>query len=639
MRRFSSAFLTLLIGFWLILGVSDLSMAEAQGSTSSNDFQKPFTKINVDLDQRIIGGNNLPFDVPFLFQGTISKQVHEVHATYTTFRRQSDLKLFAEYADFKNLSDSEQFDEFMREFKKHPDFERFDEFKGQPPDNHFTVFSRKSVPDRFKLVTNKTVDEKKWQEREIRPPWRQFEGASTFAVTPSSPAETATTFTLLVPALEPNRYFHFKFSFRHNLSENETKNFSEKAREIVDEYFRRRGKIEGSVTFDKNNALRLELIKAILGRTELTPTPEPGSIFDGTADPEAVEEKFTEHLVKIRNAHNDRYRGSFIAKRFVAGEYLYELITQLAKMRKNLETNEFFRPQVEALEFMQFSPADASADASALVASALADGSQPFRGEEDLDLIPVKDAWKVTDLDVRLDRLQRTIDALEELKQVVSNNEPLRRESNLSTDEFSTLADSIDESKQRIRLVYNELSEIRGALERRKGAIDEFIKEWGNQIRADITVFGHSVGAFDTRHKWYVSADVGIAWAPHLETTLGYFGFNIYLRPVNKEAPLRFPHFLRRFAFMIGINVTGEVKNLDEGRNNLSGNNVLLIGAGLRLLDSIRVSGGGVVFKKLNPNPLIDDESIAISPFVSISFDWNIKDTFKKLIGAFGVGS
>ena len=494
MRRVFPAFLALLIGFLLISGVPDFSVVEAQ--SSSEEALVPFTQIEVNLDDRLFA-NTLPPNVPFLLRGRISEQVHEVHATYNVFTSHSDFELFFEFAAFKSLSAWEQF----YELRSHSDLELSEEFKGQSRGDQFAVFLSKSVPERFKLVTNKSVDEKKWQEKEIRPPWRR---SGTLSVTPPTPA--VTRFTLLIPALEANRYFHFKFSFRHNLNERTIRNFREQARGIVDGYFQRRGKITESITFEQSNKLRLELIDAILGRqaedqgTELTPTPKPGSIFDKTADPEVVVSDFTSHLVEIKNPHNEKYprMRSFEVKQITAAKNLRELINNqtLKTMVENLKADQIAGLLVADLEFMQFSPDDASA---------LADGSQPIQEEEEKEELPsVEDTWKARDLDVRLVRLQRTIDALTDLNRVVSevhSDQPLQEASRLRPHKLIELDVSIEETIKRIQLVHRELERIQDALKRREDAIDEFIEQWGEQIRADITVFGRSVGIFTTRHK------------------------------------------------------------------------------------------------------------------------------------------
>ena len=46
---------------------------------------------------------------------------------------------------------------------------------------------------------------------------------------------------------------------------------------------------------------------------------------------------------------------------------------------------------------------------------------------------------------------------------------------------------------------------------------------------------------------------------------------------------------------------------------------------------AIRVGVGGTVFKELHPDPMIDDDKLAVEPYFSVSFDWNIVRTFKGI--------
>jgi hypothetical protein len=72
----------------------------------------------------------------------------------------------------------------------------------------------------------------------------------------------------------------------------------------------------------------------------------------------------------------------------------------------------------------------------------------------------------------------------------------------------------------------------------------------------------------------------------------------------------------------------------DHERAALMGTNqMLVLGGGLRLTDSIRVAAGALVFKAFDPNPLIDNKRIRISPFLSFSVDWDVKGTITELGG------
>jgi hypothetical protein len=84
---------------------------------------------------------------------------------------------------------------------------------------------------------------------------------------------------------------------------------------------------------------------------------------------------------------------------------------------------------------------------------------------------------------------------------------------------------------------------------------------------------------------------------------------------------------------MIGL--TLQDLNKSGQRENVTGSRMLVVGAGLRFTSSIRVTGGALVFKE--PNPLISDANLALSPFISLSFDWDVASTLGSLGRAFGI--
>jgi hypothetical protein len=151
-------------------------------------------------------------------------------------------------------------------------------------------------------------------------------------------------------------------------------------------------------------------------------------------------------------------------------------------------------------------------------------------------------------------------------------------------------------------------------------------------VKSVFVINGSSVGDFDTNSSWYVSADPGLAWAPGIEKIVPYTGTNIYFRPVNRDTPLRLrSSFGRRFALSIGLTL-GSVSEAGK-RGDLFGSQALLVGFGYRITDAIRVSGGGLVFQKEDPNPLISHKRLGAVPYFSMSFDWDVKKLTSVLSG------
>lgn len=147
---------------------------------------------------------------------------------------------------------------------------------------------------------------------------------------------------------------------------------------------------------------------------------------------------------------------------------------------------------------------------------------------------------------------------------------------------------------------------------------------------AQTTVFARAstISTFETRAKWQISGDFGVAWATEIEEALPFLGTNFYTRPVNKQAALPsnpFKEPRKRLSLAVGLVLT----DVGDGRTRAplfdTGDFSLLLGGGWRLTDSIRLGAGAVVFKKVDPDPLVDETSTTHSPYVSLAIDWDLR--------------
>jgi hypothetical protein len=156
-----------------------------------------------------------------------------------------------------------------------------------------------------------------------------------------------------------------------------------------------------------------------------------------------------------------------------------------------------------------------------------------------------------------------------------------------------------------------------------------------------IDIDGTTTAAWETRARSYVSADIGVAWSDPIDSFFFYVGANFYIGPVNKKAPLRWSdpgNFRKRFAFTAGIPINpfrqGPVTELDAGGVTLKGvigDRPLLLGAGLRLTDLVRTTGGVVLFNVKSPNPLITGERVDYAWYMAFSIDWDLRTMFSEL--------
>lgn len=167
---------------------------------------------------------------------------------------------------------------------------------------------------------------------------------------------------------------------------------------------------------------------------------------------------------------------------------------------------------------------------------------------------------------------------------------------------------------------------------------DELAVDARTVVLADASTLGN----FTTNQANYISLDMGFVGAPELGEIVPYAGTNFYLRPVNKNAPLRTlgnfrQTFSRRFAFTLGLTASSVADGNDSAgmmRDDLFGSQSLLAGAGLRITDAIRLGAGALVFKRLDPNPLIDKSELYSTWYLTLSFDVDVVRFFSPALGS-----
>lgn len=150
-------------------------------------------------------------------------------------------------------------------------------------------------------------------------------------------------------------------------------------------------------------------------------------------------------------------------------------------------------------------------------------------------------------------------------------------------------------------------------------------------VNDSVPIIGTSISSFDTRAKQYVTADLGVVYLPWIGEVAPYFGANFYLGALNKRVPLSVarPREWERWSLTAGVTARSLARK--DVREDLFGSYSLLLGAGRRMTDPVRLTGGAVVYRRLDVNPLLDHKTIAFSPFLSLSFDFDAKAALGKL--------
>jgi hypothetical protein len=175
-----------------------------------------------------------------------------------------------------------------------------------------------------------------------------------------------------------------------------------------------------------------------------------------------------------------------------------------------------------------------------------------------------------------------------------------------------------------------------GFYESLRNVTNELLTFVALEAQAVTVTLGSSVLGADLVRSAYISLDAGIAYPWRLENMVFYAGSNIYFRPINKAAPLRYKGtFLHRFALTVGVTTTvnDDSRRAQDLRatDQEDTSNSLLLGAGIRITPSLRVGGGVLVFKESDPNPLIEQTSVAVTPYVAFTADVNVAQIFRSM--------
>jgi hypothetical protein len=463
-----------------------------------------------------------------------------------------------------------------------------------------------------------------------------------------------TTFRVILPPLEAERYYAFCFERRAKVPEDVAARFKSVARDVLDKGLA--AVTSADMTAAQSLQLRTELYRrlaAAASADDLALTE--GTVFDIKSGYDALRGsgRFHEQVLKVLNAQHG-------VDRIVAGDprqgvkslselqldlkealkavqdsdALQRLVDQLAK---NAQTDSTLQ---EMLASRNFKAALALVHADDEQLSMIAQGREP--GEPVPDLM---DPSQVTIMASRYDDTSSALSGLAALVRKVVESPPTSSlRAGVSDADVAALRALIDPASGPLPKAANlaftlsglaqnlqtEIAERTTALD----ALAEIVRVEAAKIEV---VDGSTTGNFATSQSNYVSADAGILFAPGLSESASYIGMNFYFRPVNKDADLRqFGSFSRRFAVTLGLTVQSLAdggNGTTQTRQDLFGSQSLVLGAGLRVTNSFRLSGGAVVFKKKNSDPLVSKYDLGASYYFSISFDLNVARAFQGGLG------
>lgn len=260
--------------------------------------------------------------------------------------------------------------------------------------------------------------------------------------------------------------------------------------------------------------------------------------------------------------------------------------------------------------------------------------------------LPLDDAWTMEDLKVRRENFDRTLSDLRNLKGLILDlkDENLIAETGV-TDDFAGLKSILTDAINELEFLQGDVDLLASRLKSRIDRLNSLLAAIDKEAVSSVLVEGSTTTSFETRANWYLGMDLGFAWSDEIEDFFPYVGTNIYFRPVNKKAHLRWADFrqgqmkselAKRLSLTLGITLRSLEKDKQfqgirlEDDLGLIADRPLVVSAGLRLSDFFRLSVGALVFKDRDPDPLIDESKLAWSPLVSLSIDWNVRGALRN---------
>jgi hypothetical protein len=474
-----------------------------------------------------------------------------------------------------------------------------------------------------------------------------------------------TTFRVVLPRLEAQRFYAFCFETQSPVSEAVAEAFRARARDIFDQELQQIPRAD--ITVAESAHIRKSLRDKLLEVTGADNVLAPGSLFDTTI-PAGQDEL-------LRGGHLNELVGKVLAPQIQLANLLQGRpagptspgIPSYAELQFKLRGSlEALRSDDALAHLSNLFEQQAQADPNLakLVASDLAAPlAFPRRSAKEISLLamgddpaqpaarPLDETSDPAQASAAADLYDATRDTLDQLAKLISrvtvaNDFPTVKAalSAAEVTELQALAapkGPIEQAKGGLFRLAGMARNVQRSLDARALALDALADEAKIEAKRANVADASSTGNFDTFQSFYVSADAGFVYAPQIDTGVTYIGTNIYFRPVNRDAPLRQlgnfrQTFTRRFALTLGLTVqsVADASSANgQTRDNLFGNQALLVGAGLRITDTMRLGAGALVLKERDTNPLISRFRVASTYYFTLSFDLNVVKAFQGGLG------
>lgn len=478
-----------------------------------------------------------------------------------------------------------------------------------------------------------------------------------------------TSFRVVTKPLEAQRYYVFCFLLEKSLSTDEAAAFAVKARATLDQALA--GIKSAEITQPQVAALRDRLRQDLETAADADQMISTGTLFDPNLPAERVDGRFLEHIADVLEPQLrrvDTLNGISVPGVPTSpsyGELQLRLRQAIDELRGSPELSRFAdlldtasqrNVNLATLLSNEFRDELGLVRANEEQAARFAQGLDPAVDPQDAageDLATTTDPATAAAIAAAYQRHSQTLSnpdprglGLEELiNDALGNGITAPYVKDLTAAERATLKklaeDTIPRAASLAFALSGQANFVGKALAARSKALDALVRQVQLASATVKLADASTTGNFQTSQSFYISADAGLLIAPEIDEVVPYVGTNIYFRPVNKNASLRSlgsfgQTFTRRFALTLGLTTSSIAETQDNLtlREDLFGSQALVVGAGLRLTDSLRVGAGAFVFRQNDPSPLIDDLAVTTTYYISASFDLDVARAFQGGFGA-----
>jgi hypothetical protein len=241
---------------------------------------------------------------------------------------------------------------------------------------------------------------------------------------------------------------------------------------------------------------------------------------------------------------------------------------------------------------------------------------------------PLAEIWTEEEAAARTARVRETRARLYEIRALVAAVEVsprLQRRIGVSQRSLEVAVRGLNSLRQSMFQLHSGFGNLAAANRARRAVLTSAVNRLTVTERRTVPVFGSTVEVvFETRARRYVSAELGVAYAPDMTEAVPYFGVTLFPFGVNKRVPQSLWDPVRsRVGLMVGVTASSIAE--PDKREDLFGSSAVLAGASWRFLDFFRASGGAMILRELDPETLSSESHIRATPYGALAFDLDIQ--------------